>query len=424
MKFLNSVILTLISFLFSVFCFSPLETNAYWSFPDLETKIFSESKSSKITKLQLALKEFWLYNWPIDWNYNSVKWDLIKYQKNTWITKDFGYFWVKTLKALQGDFPNKFDKITKKYLLMEKPNTHVRYFFLTAYYSPLPNQKRYSYNHYKKRYRTYEEEKRLQWEGKKTASWKKVFEWVLAWPRNYPFWTKIEFEWLWVWVIEDRWWAIVNSWERGHEFDRIDVWMWYWDEWLQRALKWWKRKVKGKIVPNTRDITLEFSKSVVDKYKWLTVDLDALDKNEVIRLQKLFKELSLYKWDINWEYSSIRNDLINYQIKKWIITSANSKHAWYFWPKTYAALREDFWWEIFEKKNNKLDEDIILPKNIKDSLDKIKYKIENIISKKYWANSLLASRYRKKIRNKLHIYSNKTNDVYKKRKLQYLKSIL
>jgi len=52
--------------------------------------------------------------------------------------------------------------VTEKYLKMDKPATNIRNFYITAYYSPLPNQKRYSYNVYKKRYRTFTEEKKLQ----------------------------------------------------------------------------------------------------------------------------------------------------------------------------------------------------------------------------------------------------------------------
>ena len=39
---------------------------------------------------------------------------------------------------------NKFDEITNKYLKMDKPSTNIRYFYVTAYYSPIPGQKRYT----------------------------------------------------------------------------------------------------------------------------------------------------------------------------------------------------------------------------------------------------------------------------------------
>jgi len=45
------------------------------------------------------------------------------------------------------------------------------YFVTTAYYSPVENQIRYSYSSNLWRYRTFEEEKLLQWEWHTTASW-------------------------------------------------------------------------------------------------------------------------------------------------------------------------------------------------------------------------------------------------------------
>jgi len=98
------------------------------------------------------------------------------------------------------------------------------YFVVTAYYSPLENQEYYlTWD--------YVSEKRLNWQWIRWASWKWVFSWMLAAPKNYKFWTKIYLEWLWIWVVEDRWWAIVNAWKRWYSSDRIDVWVWYGDEW-------------------------------------------------------------------------------------------------------------------------------------------------------------------------------------------------
>ncbi len=399
-----------------------LEVNASNSFSELETKITIESNSSKIKKMQLALTEFWLYSWIIDWKYSSVKNSLLSYQKKTWLIKNdwdywAWYFWVQTLKALKEDFPNIFNEISQKYLKMDKPSSNVRYFFLTAYYSPLPWQKRYTTW-------SYYWDIRLNWWWKKTASWKKVFEWILAWPRNYNYWTKIEFEWLGVWVVEDRGWAIVNKWERWHEYDRIDVWMWYWDEWLERALKWWKRKVKWKVVPETRALTMQFGNSVVNKYKNLTVNAENPKKDNVIKLQELLTKVKIYSWTIDWKFNSVKNELIKYQIDKKIISSRNSDNAWYFWNKTYVALRKDFWWDIFKNRKNKLDEDVILSKDIRDKLDKIHIRITNVINSKYWKNTVRAIKYRKDLRLAIDYQTKKIKNNLRKRQLKYLKSII
>jgi hypothetical protein len=246
----------------------------------------------------------------------------------------------------------------------------------------------------------------------------------LAWPRNYKFWTKIEFEWLWVWVVEDRWWAIVNSWERGHEYDRIDVWMWYWDEGLQRALKWWKRKVLWKVVPNTRPLTMQFDKSIVSNYRWLTVDRENPVMENVEKLQRLLKDVALYDWKIDWKYESVKDDLIRFQLDKWIISSKNDEHAWYFWNKTYVALRKQYWWDIFKKRNNKLDEDVVLSDDIREKLNNIHLRITKVIDEKYWKNSLRAIAYRENLRKVIEKQTKKIKNDLRKRQLKYLKSII
>jgi hypothetical protein len=45
---------------------------------------------------------------------------------------------------LQEDYPNEFEEIVEKHLQMDKPATNIRYFYITAYYSPLPGQNRYT----------------------------------------------------------------------------------------------------------------------------------------------------------------------------------------------------------------------------------------------------------------------------------------
>ncbi len=128
--------------------------------------------------------------------------------------------------------------------------SETEYFTVTAYYSPLPNQEYYLTG-------DYELEKRLNGEGIAWASGKKVFSGMLAGPAKYPFGTKIELEWVGIWVIEDRGGAIVSAWERGYSHDRIDMWVWYGDEWLRRALYWGKRTIRGKIVDKNSQVRLD-----------------------------------------------------------------------------------------------------------------------------------------------------------------------
>ncbi len=422
MKLLKGFIF-MITFMFGFGFSGNTQVYAANPFPTLETQIHSGANAKKIRKMQFALKEFWIYDWEIDGNFKSVEKDFLDYQKRVGLIKNnndywAGYFWVQTLKSLRENYPDKFDEVTKKYLEMDKPATHARYFYITAYYSPVPGQKRYTTW-------SYRWDIRLNWEWKLTASKKKVFAWVLAAPRNYVYGTKIEFEWLWIWVVEDRWWAIVNSWERWYEYDRIDIWMGYWDEGLRRALKWGKRKVKWKIVPDLREVSIEFDESPVIKYAKLTVDGDNPKTQNVVKLQKLLKEVKIYKGPIDWKYVSVKDDFIKYQVENNVVSSKNSPSAWFFWARTYAALRKDFWGWIFKKKDNKLDEDVVLSSEVKKWLEKVKDKISLIIKKRYWSSdSSLAMKYRKDLRTVLDIHANKTKNKMKKKKLKYLKSII
>ncbi len=204
-------------------------------------------------------------------------------------------------------------------------------FIVTAYYSPLPWQKHYiTWSYYW--------DKRLNWKWHTTASWKTPFFWVLAAPSKYPFWTKIYFEWYWIGVVEDRGWAIVKAWVRWHAYDRIDIWMWYWDEWLQRALNWWKRTIKARVVSTKNKTNLKFAQNIIFWLANIKVNPEIHKKNDVIKLQKALTKFWLYKWNIDWNYNSIKNTLINYQLKHRLISSRYQEAAWWFWPKTYKSI--------------------------------------------------------------------------------------
>lgn len=231
------------------------------------------------------------------------------------------------------------------------------YFIATAYYSPLPNQKHYTTW-------SYWWDIRLNWKGHTTASWKPVYTWILAAPKKYPFWTKIYFDGYGIWAVEDRWWAIVRAWVRGHEYDRIDIWMWYGDEWLMRAKKWGKRVIKWKVISRKSNVNLKFSENVLNWVENIRVNPNEHKIEDVKKLQTNFKKLWLYNWNIDGKYNSIKDSLINFQIKSKIIKSKNQIDAWWFWPKTYIALIKKYW-------NN----DILIKQNISNLVetnDKVK----------------------------------------------------
>ena len=232
-----------------------------------------------------------------------------------------------------------------------------KYFVVTAYYSPLPDQDYYMRG-------TLEKEKILQWNWTHWASWKNVFSWMLAAPKDYDFWTKIYLEWLWVWVVEDRWQAIVKQGERWYNHDRLDVWMWYWDEWLKRALAWWKRTVKWEVLDNSSSVTIDYKaqpapdwavshltpvkkeKTVFDLFIWKDSPSEDIKK-----LQEFFSEIWLYSWKLDWIYNDEMITIVfDFQLANSIVASENDVWAWYWWEKTKQSFKEKYNDWVFVKK--------------------------------------------------------------------------
>lgn len=220
-----------------------------------------------------------------------------------------------------------------------------RYFVVTAYYSPLPGQTYYlKWN--------FEAEKRLNGNWTHWASWRGVFEWMLAAPKNYGFWTMIQLEWVGVWVVADRWGAIVNAWQRWYRHDRIDIWMWYGEEGLKRALKWWKRTIRWKIVWYDRNATwsvdvdkfpapqsavarLSQAGSIYSKGIWIW---DA--RKNILELQNLLRAKGLYSGPIDWRYNkTLISELVDFQLKNNLIKTEYDYWAGYWWTKTRALVK-------------------------------------------------------------------------------------
>ena len=307
------------------------------------------------------------------------------------------------------------------------------YFIVTAYYSPVAWQSKYTTW-------SYETELRLNgWWN--TANWKKPSNWTIAAPRNYPFWTKIYLEWFWVWEVNDRWWAIVNSWDNWHLHDRIDIWMWYWDEGRIRTAAWWVKTVKGSIVSSNTQIKTNFEtsqspedstsnsnkSSQIDKYKNLYVSAENPNSDDVLNLQKLLKEVNLYNWNLDWKYDSIKDILINFQLENKIIFDKNSPEAGYFWKKTFEAFKNKFW-NNFELVNNSptpvvqntLESKETLSSELtqaeKERLKLVRDEIYNEMKNKVWWNEQALQEYLLKSKDTLRNYSKK----YSWKKLEIL----
>lgn len=243
-----------------------------------------------------------------------------------------------------------------------KAENQETYFIVTAYYSPLPNQ-----DFYLKW--DYEKEIYLNGQWIKWASGKWVFPWMLAAPKKYSFGTKIYLEWIGIWVVEDRGWAIVEAWKRGYEYDRIDVWMGHGQEWLLKALKWGKRKVKGYVVDSSTKTNISLNETKITENKKVSsssqgkkeTSLSLYEKSigkdsskeDIKELQKTLQLYWLYNWKIDGIYNNeVINILLIFQKNNNLIKNDTDAWAGYWWIKTRNLFAKQYKEKTKEKQEN------------------------------------------------------------------------
>lgn len=225
-------------------------------------------------------------------------------------------------------------------------------FTLSAYYSAIKNQSFY----YKW---SYSKEIRLNGRWTHGASWKAVFNGMLAGPKNYKFWTKIYLPWLGVGQIEDRWQAIVNAWQRWEKFDRIDIWVGKWDQALMRALTFWKQVKVWYICPSTKNFKIWFDYSNFFIFKnffektfwWVWMSFWRNDK-WVKLLQEHLKKLWYFNYyKTTWYFWPITKQAVSkFQKDSWILTN----YYGYFGPQTRIKLKQALKQKWLYKNNNKI----------------------------------------------------------------------
>ncbi|RKW21749.1 hypothetical protein D8B46_06875 [Candidatus Gracilibacteria bacterium] len=364
MRYLHSVFVFLFFFLSVFFSFGVGETFAGNA---LLTQVNPDSSADKIKKMQEIFKGLGLYNGEIDGNFYSIREALVKYQVENGIIPDenhyeAGYFGNKTINSLKKKFGKDFEDLQREYLIIETPKVNQDgNFIVTAYYTPVVGQAKYSTG-------SYESERKLNGGGN-TANGNKPSPGTIAAPKNYEFGTKIQLDGIGVGVVEDRGGSIVNSGDKGHLHDRLDIWMGYGDEGRERTYAWGVRTVKGMIVDASTPVKVNFednSKVVSDapvqssnpssalaKYSSLYVSAENPNLENVKTLQNLLKEVNLYSGEINGDFSSVKDILINFQIENGIISSKDSEQAGYFGKKTYEAFKNKFGknFELVGKEN-------------------------------------------------------------------------
>ena len=309
-----------------------------------------------------------------------------------WLFLNF-FWWKIFFQEIFADSENNFVKWEENLT-----NCREQKFLITAYYSPLPNQKFYMRGDYMA-------DIRLNWNWTNWADWTEVYMWLLAWPKWYSFWQKIVLPWLWIWTIHDRWWAILAK----SDYHRIDIWMWKWESWLARALNWgiqfvdwkvcdkspeldnlsflwvsWKlpSHVEKRLVERTNNlknwwtytfqwswvwwkkITIwwkswwswdsqsNYNKPKEEIFEFVKIPQDVWfwdEWQDVLKLQIVLKNIWFYRENPNWVYDNATMEAVfNFQRENWVVESLDNLWAWHFWKNTKKTL-EIFLKEMSEK---------------------------------------------------------------------------
>lgn len=215
----------------------------------------------------------------------------------------------------------------------------LRSFKATAYYSPEEGQEFYVKW-------SLEEDKILNWEGTHGASWKAVFNGMIAAPKSYAFGTSIYIPWWWIGRVEDRGWAIVEAWERNEAYDRLDFWAWRWQQWLDTALRFWVRYFDAYVCPKGvwNEFWFDFSRIPLERKLPATLrDIDlspGVISSRTPILQRYLKTMwYMPNVEESLHYGTNTTRAVCLYQQKVMGMSAKSQRCWLFWEQTRLSLR-------------------------------------------------------------------------------------
>ncbi|MFH1534117.1 MAG: peptidoglycan-binding protein [Nitrospirota bacterium] len=258
----------------------------------------------------------------------------------------------------------------------ELDGVYTKTFTISAYYSPLPCQAKYTTG-------TYKGDIRLNGNGTNGADGTPVYPGMIAAPKSYSFGTKMYIPGVGTVAVHDRGGAIVeNSGENG-VYDRLDIWMGYGDIGLQRALNWGKRNVDVTVYgvnsaiaeeisltnysaseafpqdcsyieerePEIYDVTdhIEVAPPVMEEP---AIDVELSEKlgltlqfgdqgDAVASLQTELNQLNYYKGAIHGIYDELtKHAVFKFQQSQGLVADASSLGVGIFGPKTKDRLNE------------------------------------------------------------------------------------
>lgn len=217
---------------------------------------------------------------------------------------------------------------------------YVKTFKITGYYSPLPGQQRYSTG-------AYDTDITLNGRGIAGADGTPVYYGMVAAPYTYAYGTKLFIPGIGNCAVHDRGGAIVTSYETG-SYDRLDIWMGYGDEGLDRALRWGMRTVDVTVYGIDESIkeSVGFANYPQSKeaYKPIKTWSPAKD-TDVLALQNDLNILGYLEpqedGNFTQKYDERTKDaVLNFQMDFEIIQSKNDFGAGFYGPRTNMKMIE------------------------------------------------------------------------------------
>ena len=253
---------------------------------------------------------------------------------------------------------------------------YTKVFRISAYYSPIPCQEKYTTG-------SYEGDIRLNGRGTNGADGTQVYPGMIAAPKTFAFGTKLYIPGFGTGTVHDRGGAIVSSNGSDGSYDRLDIWMGFGDEGLRRALNFGKRNLEVTVygvdpsiadnvtIPGftwdekhaTCDGTVSTSApTLVSPVLISSVSTPKVSENtygvvkddlfyqglmkgdtnaEVSRLQRELNSLNFYKGKITGTFDDLTaHALFKFQQSQGIVALSTDVGAGYFGPSTRNRLNE------------------------------------------------------------------------------------
>jgi len=204
-------------------------------------------------------------------------------------------------------------------------------FIISAYYSPLPNQRVYFRG-------SYDADRLLNGNGTNGADGTQVYPGMIAAPKTYSFGTKLAIPGMGVGAIHDRGGAIVVASSDGFKHDRLDVWMGKGEAGLARALQWGVRTVAVKVYPASYAIAESFS--IPGFSDVFVADLKMGDTGESVKtLQAELKTYGYYTGEVTGSFdAATKQALTAYQLARSLVATTDAAAAGVLSSDTRASL--------------------------------------------------------------------------------------